>query len=156
MNFLISNWKYVTIGILLVTSALFFKLWQHEVDEFNLFKAKVEVLGQEAERKAKEIEAKQKQVLEEVKHEFESKLPQVRQEAVDAYKRRYSGNGVRLNAGSGQVSRTPGSPQGTNGTSEKPLVGGTCDELFISDSAEDAYRVMLWIDWARKNNLPVR
>lgn len=156
MSFLISNWKYVVMGVLLAASALFFKLWQNEVDEFNIFKAKIEVLGQEAERKKKETEAHHTKVLEDVKNEWESKLPKVREAAVDAYKRRYSGNGLRVGSSSCALPGPSGSTQGANAASKEPMASGACDESFIRDSAEDALHVNLWQKWARENNLQVR
>lgn len=156
MSFLLSNWKYVVMGVLLAASALFFNLWQAKVDEFNIFKAKVEVLGQEAERKKIEVESHHAKVLEDTKHEWETKLPKVREDAVNAYKRRYSGNGLRLNSSSCALPTTTVSPKGTDAAPKEPVVAGSCDESFIRDSAQDALHVQLWQKWANENNLPIR
>ena len=155
MTFLSSNWKYVVIGVLLASNALFWNLWQSKSEELAIFRAEVNVLAEQAERKAKETEDHQQKVLEDVSNAWNAKLPKVREDAVAAYKRRYPNLGLRLpNAGSGEVSRTSNSSQSSDGASQESVV--TCTQQFISDSAEDSLKIDLWQTWARENNLKVK
>jgi len=154
MTFLSSNWKYVVIGVLLASNALFWNLWQSKSEELAIFRAEVNVLAEQAERKAKEIEDHQQKVLEDVTNEWNKKLPKVREDAVAAYKRRYPNLGLRLpNAGSSQMPGTSCVPEGTNGASEEQVVIGTG---FIRDSAEDALKIEMIRKWVRENNIPVK
>lgn len=154
MTFLSSNWKYVVIGVLLASNALFWNLWQSKSEELAIFRAEVNVLAEQAERKAKEIEDHQQKVLEDVTNEWNKKLPKVREDAVAAYKRRYPNLGLRLpNAGSSQMPGTSCVPEGTNGASEEQVVVGTG---FIRDSAEDALKIEMIRKWVRENNIPVK
>lgn len=154
MTFLSSNWKYVVIGVLLASNALFWNLWQSKSEELAIFRAEVNVLAEQAERKAKEIEDHQQKVLEDVTNEWNKKLPKVREDAVAAYKRRYPNLGLRLpNAGSSQMPGTSCVPEGTNGASEEQVVVGTG---FIRDSAEDALKIEMVRKWVRENNIPVK
>lgn len=150
--FSLSNWKYIVIGVLLAGNALFWNLWQSKSEELAIFRAEVNVLAEQAELKAKEIEAHQQKVLEDVSNAWNSQLPAIRKDAVDAYKRRYPNIGLRLpNASSSQVPGASGSSQGSNGTSEEPMAA--CTDQFISDSAEDALKIQMWQDWAEGNRL---
>ena len=155
MRLLIANWKYVLIAALTATTLMFYNLWQGTKEDFTTYKTEVRVLGEEAERKAKEIEDHQQKVLEDVSNAWNAKLPKVREDAVAAYKRRYPNLGLRLpNAGSGEVSRTSNSSQSSDGASQESVV--TCTQQFISDSAEDSMKIDLWQTWARENNLKVK
>ena len=154
MRLLIANWKYVLIAALTATTLMFYNLWQGTKEDFATYKTEVRVLGEEAERKAKEIEDHQQKVLEAVTSDWNKKLPKVREDAVAAYKRRYPNIGLRLpNAGSSQVPGTSCIPQRTDGTSEEQLVVGTG---FIRDSAEDALKIEMIRKWVRENNIPVK
>lgn len=152
--FSLSNWKYIVIGVLLAGNALFWNLWQSKSAELAIFRAEVNVLAEQAELKAKEIEAHQQKVLEDVSNAWNSQLPAIRKDAVDAYKRRYPNIGLRLPTEGGCVMpRTTGVPQGANGTSEEQVVVGAG---FIQDSAQDALTIEMVRKWVRDNNLPVR
>lgn len=154
MRLLIANWKYVLIAALTATTLMFYNLWQGTKEDFTTYKTEVNVLAEQAERKAKEIEDHQQKVLEDVTNEWNKKLPKVREDAVAAYKRRYPNLGLRLpNAGSSQMPGTPCIPQGANGTSEEQVVVGTG---FIRDSAEDALKIEMIRNWVHENNLKVR
>lgn len=154
MRLLIANWKYVLIAALTATTLMFYNLWQGTKEDFTTYKTEVRVLGEEAERKAKEIEDHQQKVLEDVSNAWNAKLPKVREDAVAAYKRRYPNLGLRLPTEGGCVMpRTTGVPQGANGTSEEQVVVGAG---FIQDSAQDALTIEMVRKWVRDNNLPVR
>ena len=154
MRLLIANWKYVLIAALTATTLMFYNLWQGTKEDFTTYKTEVRVLGEEAERKAKEIEDHQQKILEGVKNAWNAKLPKVREDAVAAYKRRYPNIGLQLpNAGSSQMPGTSSIPQGANGTSEEQVVVGTG---FIRDSAEDALKIEMIRKWVRENNIPVK
>lgn len=154
MMLLIANWKYVLIAALTATTLMFYNLWQGTKEDFTTYKTEVRVLGEEAERKAKEIEAHQQKVLEDVSNAWNSQLPAIRKDAVDAYKRRYPNIGLRIPTEGGCVMpRTTGVPQGANGTSEEQVVVGAG---FIQDSAQDALTIEMVRKWVRENNIPVR
>ena len=154
MRLLIANWKYVLIAALTATTLMFYNLWQGTKEDFTTYKTEVRVLGEEAERKAKEIEDHQQKILEGVKNAWNAKLPKVREDAVAAYKRRYPNIGLQLpNAGSSQMPGTSSIPQGANGTSEEQVVVGSG---FIRDSAQDALKIEMIRQWVRENNIPVK
>ena len=154
MRLLIANWKYVLIAALTATTLMFYNLWQGTKEDFTTYKTEVRVLGEEAERKAKEIEDHQQKILEGVKNAWNAKLPKVREDAVAAYKRRYPNIGLQLpNAGSSQMPGTSSIPQGANGTSEEQVVVGSG---FIRDSAQDALKIEMVRKWVRENNIPVK
>lgn len=154
MTFLLANWKYILIAALTATNILFYNLWQGSKEGFTTYQTEVRVLGEEAERKAKEVEAHHQKVLEDVSNAWNKQLPAIRQNAVAAYKRRYPNIGLRLpNAGSGKLPGDTNVPQGTNGTSEEQVVVGTG---FIRDSAEDALKIEMIRKWVRENNIPVK
>ena len=154
MRLLIANWKYVLIAALTATTLMFYNLWQGTKEDFATYKTEVRVLGEEAERKAKEIEDHQQKILEGVKNAWNAKLPKVREDAVAAYKRRYPNIGLQLpNAGSSQMPGTSSIPQGANGTSEEQVVVGSG---FIRDSAQDALKIEMIRKWVRENNIPVK
>lgn len=154
IELLVANWKYILIAALTATNILFYNLWQGTKEDFTTYKTEVRALGEEAERKAKEIEDHQQKILEGVKNAWNAKLPKVREDAVAAYKRRYPNIGLLLpNAGSSQMPGTSCVPQGTDGTSEEQVVVGS---VFIQDSAEDALKIEMFQKWVRDNNLKVR
>lgn len=152
MRLLIANWKYVLIAALTATTLMFYNLWQGTKEDFTTYKTEVRVLGEEAERKAKEIEDHQQKVLEDVSNAWNAKLPKVREDAVAAYKRRYP-TSLQPSACSGKLPGDTNVPQGTNGTSEEQVVVGTG---FIRDSAEDALKIEMVRKWVRENNIPVK
>lgn len=154
MRLLIANWKYILIAALTASNVLFYNIWQVSKEDFTTYKTEVRVLGEQAERKAKEIEDHQQKVLEDVSNAWNNTLPKVREDAVAAYKRRYPNLGLRLpNAGSSQMPGATNVPQGTNGTGEEQVVVGSG---FIQDSAQDALTIEMVRKWVRENNIPVR
>jgi len=154
MMLLIANWKYILIAALTASNVLFYNIWQVSKEDFTTYKTEVRVLGEQAERKAKEIEDHQQKVLEDVSNAWNNTLPKVREDAVAAYKRRYPNLGLRLpNAGSSQMPGATNVPQGTNGTGEEQVVVGSG---FIQDSAQDALTIEMVRKWVRENNIPVR
>lgn len=154
MMLLIANWKYVLIAALTATTLMFYNLWQGSKEDFATYKTEVRVLGEQAERKVKEVEANQQKVLEDVTNEWNKKLPKVREDAVAAYKRRYPNLGLRLPTEGGcSLPGTTNVPQGTNGTGEEQVVVGSG---FIQDSAQDALKIEMIRKWVRENNIPVR
>lgn len=154
MRLLIANWKYVLIAALTATNIMFYNLWQGTKEDFTTYKTEVRVLGEEAERKAKEIEDHQQKILEGVKNAWNAKLPKVREDAVAAYKRRYPNLGLPPSACSSQLPGATPNSQSSDGASQESVV--TCTQQFISDSAEDSLKIDLWQTWARENNLKVK
>ena len=60
MTFLLANWKLVLIGLLILSTGFFFKLWREEVRAFEVFKAHVEVLGKAAQVEKERVEREHK------------------------------------------------------------------------------------------------
>ena len=146
ITLLLANWKYVVIGILSALLTLTFTLWRHEVRAFDLFRAKVEVIGQEAEKKKKETEAKQNQILKETGDAWAKNLDAVRNNSVNRYRVRGGSSGGAM---PGLAFRT----EKPDGTGKEQLA---CEPGFIADAAEDAAKVAAWQEWARRLGLPVK
>lgn len=157
MTFLLANWKFVIIGILLAGNVLLWNLWRSEVEHFYIYEARIKAVGEEAERKAREVEVRHEVVLQGVKDEFNKQLPKVREDAVANFKRRYA-NGLSHNSGSSNLPQASVSPQGANGASQEPVddSASVCPDEFIQDSAEDALKIQQWQKWTKENQLEVK
>lgn len=149
ISLLLTNWKLVLIGLLLASTALFYNLWQGEVKDFAEFKGAIAVLGQEAEKHAKKVEAEHNKVTKEIKDEIPKKIAAARSNAV----RNYIAS-LPVNAGGCTMSTPPNSPKGTDGAGEEPVLA--CRPGFIEDAAQDAATIGLWQDWARRIGFPIK
>lgn len=145
---LLANWKLVAIGILSLALALTFKLYRNEVEKYALFRAQVEVLGEQAKAEKKRIETEHAKVTKEIGDAWAKNLDSVRNNAVARYR-------MRDNPGRGFMPGLTIRPQEPDGASKERLACDT-DEAFIADAAEDAAKVGAWQDWARSLNLPVK
>lgn len=152
----IKAWVYFAIGAIILVLASYSVgitgLYLKERDKLVAYKASVKTLAEEAERKAQEEIAKQKKTLQEVKDEYEAKLPEIRKGAVDAYRAELARR-VR------QQPRQDSNPVPAGGTGLKVDDGRTkecvLDQQFIEDAADDATKLRSWQEWCRKNNCPI-
>lgn len=147
MMFLISNWRYVLIALLIASNALTYKLWQRSVTAFDDYKIAVIAEGERAKQEAEAVNKLHQQTLEDVSNAWAIQLPSIRAGAVTAFLNRYP-LGLRPATNQGCLPGHADSPKEPDGTSE--------EQLFVRDCAEDAGRLGLWQEWARKNMLEVR
>ena len=142
--------KLIAIAVLATTSLLFAWLWQEETKAFSEFKGAIVVLGQEAEKHAKEVEAKHNQVVKEMTNDWNQRLPSIRSTAVSNYLRRFP-NGVLGSPGCGDVPGAPKDSQAPGGAIEERVATGPTDgqQAFVANCAEDAAvrrQVKEWAD----------
>jgi hypothetical protein len=150
MTFLLANWKLVLLGLLIASTAMFYKLWREEVRAFNAYKIEVAALGKAAEMEKKRIETDHAKVTKEIKNAIPKQIAAARSGAVAAYVSR-----MQHDASSGSVRRVAGLPEGVHEPSEKPVSVG-CDERFVQDSAEDAATIIGIQSWVRGIGFPVK
>lgn len=148
MMFLLANWKFVLIGLLVFTTGFCYKLWREEVRAFAVFKAQVEVLGKAAQVEKERIEREHEKVTKEIKDAIPKKIAIARGAAVANYIA-----SLPANASCSGVSITSDSAGGVDGSGKERLVTSAG---FIQDCAQDAGTIGLWQDWARGMNLPVK
>lgn len=149
MTFLLANWKLVLIGLLILSTGFFFKLWREEVRAFAVFKAQVEVLGKAAQVEKERIEREHAKVTKEIKDGIPKKIAHARGAAVANYLAR-----MPVNPCGGDVSGTANGAGGIDAAGKESVVA--CTSGFIQDSAQDAATIGLWQDWARGVGLPVK
>ena len=148
MTFLLTNWKLVIIGILLVSNAFFFKLWREEVRAFAVFKAQVEVLGKAAQVEKERIEREHEKVTKEIKDAIPKKIAVARGAAVANYIA-----SLPVGSSSCGVSGAADSTGRVDGSREESI---PTSGAFIQDCAQDAATVGLWQSWARGVGFPVK
>jgi|LakMenEpi03Aug12_release.lakeMendotaPanAssembly.Ray.scaffolds.fasta_scaffold03608_51 hypothetical protein len=148
MTFLLSNWKLVLIGLLIIATGLFYKLWREEVRSFAVFKAQVETLGKAAQVEKERIEREHSKITKEIKDAIQKKVAAARTNAVANYIA-----SLPVDSGSCGVSGTSNSPDGTNAAGEERMVASTG---FIQDCAQDAATIGLWQEWASWVGFPVK
>jgi hypothetical protein len=148
MTFLLANWKFVLIGLLVFTTGFCYKLWREEVRAFAVFKAQVEVLGKAAQVEKERIEREHEKVTKEIKDAIPKKIAIARGAAVANYIA-----SLPANASCSGVSSTSDSAGGVDGSSAESI---PASGAFIQDCAQDAATVGLWQSWARGMQLPVK
>lgn len=149
IELLLGNWKLVLIGLLMASTGLFYKLWQDKVDEHNIFKAGIVVLGQEAEKHAKKIEADNALVTKEIRDAIPKQITAARSAAV----RRYIAS-LPVSPGGSGLSPASNGAGGLDAPGKEPVAA--CRPGFIEDAAQDAATIGLWQDWARGMGFPVK
>ena len=148
MTFLLANWRWVLIGLLIASTGLFYKLWREDVRAFNAYKIEVAALGKAAEMEKARIETEHAKVTKEIKDAIPKKIAAARSNAVANYLA-----SLPDNSGSCILSRVANGASGANGSSDEPIpASGT----FIQDCAQDAATVGLWQSWARGVGFPVK
>lgn len=151
-------WYYRLAGIALLVSAVFgfgyVKGLLHENEEFDIYKAKVEALGDAARKAALEKKAQQDQITTEVQLEHNDEVARIRA-YYDAHPRV-----VRVHdTGSRPMPAAPECPARADGAPAEP---GTCPACPAEDPnlerscALDAQQVMKLQEFLRRNNFPVR
>ena len=148
MTFLLANWKLVLIGLLILSTGFFFKLWREEVRAFAVFKAQVEVLGKAAQVEKERIEREHQKVTQEIRNEIPKKIAVARGAAVANYIA-----SLPVGSSSCGVSGDADSSGRIDAASAEsiPATGA-----FIQDCAQDAATVGLWQSWARGVGFPVK
>ena len=133
------------IAALMAFAAAFcLHLYQSERDAFVAFRAEVRAIG-EAQQAQVEKDKKQAEAnLEQVRKDYEDRIPDIRDAAVRAYRLRYP------NAGRCPMPGTSTSVQVDDGAKQEPVA----DE-FVRACAEDAANVTAFQDYCKRNNCPV-
>jgi hypothetical protein len=148
MTFLLANWKLVLIGLLIASTAMFYKLWREDVRAFNAYKIEVATLGKAAEMEKARIESEHAKVTKEIKDAIPKKIAAARSTAVANYIA-----SLPAHSGSCGVSGAANSSGGTDAAGAESIpASGT----FIQDCAQDAATVGLWQGWARGVGFPVK
>ena len=148
MTFLLANWRWVLIGLLIASTGLFYKLWREDVRAFNAYKIEVAALGKAAEMEKKWIETEHAKVTKEIKDAIPKKIAAARSTAVANYIA-----SLPAHSGSCGVSGAANSSGGTDAAGAESIpASGT----FIQDCAQDAATVGLWQGWARGVGFPVK
>ena len=148
MTFLLANWKLVLLGLLILSTGFFFKLWREEVRAFAVFKAQVEVLGKAAQVEKERIEREHTKVTKEIKDAIPKKIAVARGAAVANYIASLPphSSSCGVSGAADSSGRVDGS-----GAESIPTTGA-----FIQDCAQDAATVGLWQSWARGVGFPVK
>lgn len=149
MQFLLANWRWVLLATLIASNAITFKLWRGAVEDLAVFKAQVDVIGEQAKKDNDRIEKEHAKVNKEIKDAIPKQIATARSNAVRAY-----ASSLPAHPGSGGVSGTSILSGGTDEPSKEPVV--TCRPGFIEDAAQDAATIGLVQDWVRKVGLPVK
>lgn len=152
MTFLLSNWRYVLIAVLIASNALSYKLWRHSITEFDNYKITILAEGERAKQEAEAINKLHQKTLEDVSNAWAKQLPKIREGAVTAFLNRYP-LGLRPTTNQGCLPGHAESPEVTHGTGEESV---SCPADFVRDCAEDAGKVGAFQEWVRMNNLEVR
>ena len=116
----------------------------------------VKTLGEQAKIEKERVEQERDANLVKVET-YEKSLPDVRSNAVAAYKLRYP------NTCRSGVSQPTARKQVDDGTSKEPMAPGSTESstfitesTFIEDSADDANKLAAWQAWAILNDIPVK
>jgi hypothetical protein len=150
MTFLLANWRWVLIGLLIASTGLFYKLWREDVRAFNAYKIEVAALGKAAEMEKKRIETEHAKVTKEIKDAIPKKIATARSNAVANYLA-----SLPPHSGSCGVRPIAGLPEGVHESSKEPVSIG-CTEGFIQDAAEDAATIIGIQSWIRGIGFPVK
>lgn len=152
---ILDNWKPLLLATLVALSALFFKLWQDTRAEYIAYGAGVEALGRQVLAEKERTERERKDKLEAIKNEYESKLPEVRANAVAAY--RAAHRLPERAAGGGAVSAAAsGEPRDDDAVEEPLPAPAACDDAeLISEAARDALIIEQWRAYCIRNECPV-
>lgn len=141
---------YALIGALIGALAMMTNLYLGKRDELVAYQSEVRALGQRAKDEAEETKRLHQETLIQVRKDYEDRVPQIRDDAVAAYR---AANRVRVPAkpsGSGVPAASPGLKVDDGASAQCVL-----DEEFIRDAAEDAAKVEAWRDYCYRNRCPV-
>jgi len=82
MIWVMANWRLVLIGGLLTTTLVGGAMWRHSANAFAEYRAEVVALGKVQEAAAKQTEADQKQITEDIQHGYEAAIDYLRKHPV--------------------------------------------------------------------------
>jgi uncharacterized protein YbbK (DUF523 family) len=148
MTFLLANWRWVLIGLLIASTGLFYKLWREDVRAFNAYKIEVAALGKAAEMEKARIETEHAKTTKEIKDAIPKKIAAARSNAVANYLA-----SLPAHSGSCGVSGAANGSGGANGSGEESI---PASGAFIQDCAQDAATVGLFQEWIRGIGFPVK
>jgi hypothetical protein len=148
MTFLLDNWRLILIAALLASNALTFDLWRDAVEDLTVFKARVTIIGEQAQKDKERIEGENATTLKEIKNAIPKQIAAARSGAVRAYLA-----GLPAHPGSGSLPVATVVPGGTDATGSEPI---PCLPGFIEDAAQDAATIGLVQEWVRKVGLPIK
>ena len=148
MTFLISNWKLALIGLLILSTGMFYKLWREEVRAFAIFKAQVEVLGKAAQAEKDRIEREHSKTTKEIKDALPKKIAAARSNAVANYLASLPNDPRSCVMPSSSVGSS-----GANAAGEEHL---STSAGFVQDCAQDAATIGSFQEWVRGIGFPVK
>lgn len=128
--------------------------------EFDHFRDVTKLIGEQAQKEAKDTNDLHQKTLEDVSHAWEKELPIARNNAVAAYLARHPVRVlVKPSASCGDLPGTSVDPKGSDGTRQEQMATQQACELdtkFVSDCAEDALKVGAFQDIVILNKLTVK
>jgi len=151
-KFAATYWRLLLELALVIVIGLLLHAWQDTKAEYIRYGAGVEALGKQAIDDKATVEAQQKTNLENVKRDYEAKLPKATAAAVAAYRTEW----LRRHPGSSALPSDAQCQPSNDGSSREPLSDRGCaDEGFIQRAARDALRLEQWRAWCERNRCPV-
>jgi len=148
MQTLLMNWKIVVIVALFSALGTMSTLYVHKRDELIFFRAQVAQAGKAQQIENAEIKAAYAENLIQIRSDHESKIPQIRNNSVAAYRAQ------RLLNDDADRRPMPGpsaSLRLDDGAGQKCIP----DERLIADAADDAAKLEAFQSWCRLNKCPV-
>lgn len=145
--------KAALVAALILYATVITYFYKSVTEDFAEFKAGIVVLGQEAEKHAKEVNDRHEKTLKENKDAWNKALPSIRENAIDSYMRRFP-RGLLGDSCPGQVPGPSGNPGAPDGAVEERMAPGEME--FISNCAEDAGKLRSLRSWATDNKLKVK
>jgi len=144
---LIKAAPWIIIAILSALLALSTNLYLGKRDELASFKATVAQAQADQLKALNELADQRETNLQEVRKDYESKVPAIRANAVTTYCLRHPELCQPAPA-----CESPASVPVDDGAVEKPVA---CEREFIQFAAEDANKLGAWQDYCKRNNCPV-
>lgn len=133
-------------AVMALAAAACLHLYQSERDAFVAYRAEVTAIGKAQEAQIKKEKEQAEYNLKQVRKDYEDRVPDIRRDAVAAY---------RLRNPQPRSCTMPG-----DGTSQ-PVDDGAVKELlapdpeFIRNAAEDAAKLSAFQDYCKRNNCPI-
>lgn len=134
-------------ALMAIAAATCLHLYQSERDAFITYRAEVTAIGKAQEAQTKKEKEQAEANLQQVRKDYEDRVPDIRRDAVAAYRMR------------NQQSRSCPMPGG--GTSQ-PMDDGTeqpgifVDPAFIEDVAEAVSKLKAFQDKCKRDNCPIK
>ena len=148
------NWLklgVIFVIIFLVGSlATMTNLYLGKRDELIEYRSEVRALAQQAKIEAEQTKQLHQETLKQVRKDYEDRVPQIRNDAVAAYRASIRVRVQPKPSSSGVPTPSP-SVQVDDGASAQCVL----DDQFIRDAAEDAAKVEAWREYCFRNKCPV-